>query len=296
MAKYTQSKLMKLSINEKIRALRKLNLATVNETYLENQVRELLNIGYVARPLIVNAPKAYRVRINENKKLFENAQDLWYPPPKCIKAKGRVNDIGESIFYYSDSEDTAIIEKRPNPGEYLTVLEAELIDPNNHPLIMVLGIHEFTARSNPNYGGTPPELDVKQKRFLKKEGISQTNPILQAYLAKEFMRQVTLGNEHEYKITITIAKILMNEPELLNEDGSTAVGITVDGFAYPSIASNNLGANVALKTESADRLYRPVACTLYCVEGKQDDTHYTIGKLMWSTSIEEDGTINWEER
>jgi hypothetical protein len=293
MAKYSQAKRMRLEIRRRIGALRKLNLATVKEAYLEQQVRELLNIGYVARPLLVNASKAYRVRINEDGKPFTNTKDLWYPPAKCIKAKGRANDVGESVFYYSDTENTAVIEKRPDLGDILTVLESELIDPNSHPLVMVLGIHEYTAQSNPKYGGTPPELDVKQKQFIEKEGISKTNPLLQAYLTEEFMRKVSPGNEHEYKITVAITKILMNEPEFLNEDGSPAVGITVDGFAYPSIASNNLGANVALRTESADRLYRPVAATVYRVEEKRDDTHYTLVRLKWSTSIEADGTINW---
>jgi hypothetical protein len=293
MAKYTQAKRMRLEIRRRINALRRLDLAIVKEDYLEQRVRELLNIGYVARPLLVNASKAYRVRLNDDGTLFTNTKDLWYPPAKYIKAKGRVNDVGESVFYYSDSENTAVIEKRPEAGDILTVLESELIDPDRHPLVMVLGIHEYTARSNPKYGGTPPEFDEKQKQFLEKEGISKTNPLLQAYLTEEFMRQVNPGKEHEYNITIAITKILMNEPEMLNEDGSPAVGITVDGFAYPSIAANNLGANVSLRTESADRLYRPVAATIYRVEEKKDDTHYTVGKLKWSTSIEADGTINW---
>lgn len=296
MARYSQTKLMRLEINKRIRTLRKLNLATVDEPYLEKQVRELLNIGYVARPLIVNAPRAFRVRINENRELFTNIKELWHPPPQCIKAKGRVNDVGESVFYYSDSENTAVIEKRPERGDVLTVLEAELVDPNKQPLVMVLGIHEFTAQSNPNYGGTPPQYDVKQKLLTDREGISKTNPLLQSYLTEEFMRRVSFGNEHKYKITIAIAKILMNEPEMLNEDGSPAVGIKVDGFAYPSIASDNLGANVALRTDSADRLYKPVAVIVYRVEEKRDDTHYTVDKLNWSTSIEEDGTINWGSR
>src|SRR5436305_1006044 len=101
MAKYTQSKLMRREIRRRIGALRKLDLATVKEAYLEQQVRELLNIGYVARPLFVNASKAHRVRINEGGTLFTNTTDLWCPPAKCIKAKGRVNDVGESVFYYS---------------------------------------------------------------------------------------------------------------------------------------------------------------------------------------------------
>src|SRR5947209_6255244 len=154
MAKYSQAKLMRLEIRRRIHALRRLNLATVKESHLEQQVRELLNLGYVARPLLVNATKAYRVRLNKGGKLFTNTKDLWYPPASIIKAKGRVNDIGETVFYYSDTENTAVIEKRPDLGDILTVLEAELIDPNKHPLVMVLGIHEYTAKSNPKYGGT----------------------------------------------------------------------------------------------------------------------------------------------
>src|SRR5438045_1343987 len=96
MAKYSKSKLMRLEIRKMIHSLKNLNLATVKETYLEQRVRELLNIGYVARPLLVNASKAYRVRLNEGGTLFTNTKDLWYPPVKYIKAKGRVNDVGES--------------------------------------------------------------------------------------------------------------------------------------------------------------------------------------------------------
>jgi len=294
MAKYSQTKLMKRAIAEKIHILRKLDLVTVKEANLENHVRQLLNIGYLTRPLPVNAQRVFRVRANEDKELFKNTRELWYPPPECIKERGRVNNIGESVFYYSDSLDTAVFEKRPKVKDIITVLEAELIDPEKLPRVMVLGVHEYTAKSNPNYGGTPPQQDVKQKEFEQREGISKTNPILQAYLTDEFLREVKAGNEHEYKITLAIAKILMNEPEILNDDGSPANDVTIDGFAYPSIKSNNLGANVALKTESSDDLFRPVACTLYRVEDfEEDELHYTIGKLMWSSSIEEDGTINW---
>ena len=51
------SKLFKRSIRRRIRDLKKLDLATVDEADLEKEIRELLNIGYVSRLLYINHPK-----------------------------------------------------------------------------------------------------------------------------------------------------------------------------------------------------------------------------------------------
>ena len=85
----------------------------------------------------------------------------------------------------------------------------------------------------------------------------------------------------------------MDQPEIVNDYGMPVPGIKIDGLSYPSIASDKFGANVALRIEAADRLYRPVGCILYRVEKRENSTHYTVGELMRSKSIEPDGTINW---
>jgi len=123
--------------------------------------------------------------------------------------------------------------------------------------------------------------------------LSQTNSILHQYLTKEFVKDVPGGSEAEYKITSTIARILINEPETISDDGSVVSDVKIDGIAYPSIAANKFGANVALTTESADRLYRPVSCEVNRVEKAHDRLHYTLGTLCWSESIQADGTIKW---
>lgn len=287
------SEKLKHSIETRIRDLEALDLAAVDELYLETQIRELLNFGYVSRLLYISLPKIYRVRINENNEAFENARQLWWPPSECIKEIGRLNRIGESVFYCSDSEDTAIIEKQPRGRDVLTLLEAELIDPSEQALVTELGIHEFAGKSNPRYGGTPPDFDVRLKQFMRSEGISQTNPLLRDYLIKEFLKDVDANRKHEYKTTIAIAHILIDEPGLVNEDGILIPTIQIDGLSYPSIASERLGANFALRTDAADRLYKPVACTVYRVEDRKDATHYTVGELIKSKSIHPDGRINW---
>ena len=282
------------SIKARIRDLKKLDLATVNDAYLERQIRELLDVGYVSRLLYINLPRVYRVRINENNKPFKNTRQLWWPPPGSIKEIGRLNRIGESVFYCSDSEDTAIIEKQPRERDVLTVLEAALIDPSKQALVTELGVHEFSGKSNPKYGGTPPGSDLRLKQFTKSEGISQTNPLLRDYLTKEFLKDVAPNKKHQYKTTIAIAHILINDPEIVNEeDGMPVPSIKIDGLSYPSIASEKLGANFALRIEAADRLYKPVACTVYRVEKRKTATSYTVGTLMKSESIQPNGTIDW---
>jgi len=55
-----------------------------------------------------------------------------------------------------------------------------------------------------------------------------------------------------------------------------------------------LGANVALKTDSADKLYKPASCIAYRVKEANPKYPYTMGKLCWSKSIDDNGKIEWE--
>src|SRR5260370_41466400 len=130
-----------------IDAVKKLDLFTVDCAYVENQIRVLLNVGYVSRLLNIRHPVVYRVRINETNEPFKNTREVWWPKPECIKVKGRLNDAAESVFYCSDSENTAIIEKQPRLGAVLTLVEAELIDRDKMPLVVELGLPEVTGKS-----------------------------------------------------------------------------------------------------------------------------------------------------
>src|ERR1700742_377715 len=145
MTRYSHTKLFRIRVNKQLQLVRRLNLKTVNEEYLRREIRTLLETGYVSRLLYVNHSRVYRVRINEGRTLFENARQLWWPPPEAIKEKGRLNDIGQSIYYCSDSESTAVLEKRPAEGAIITILESELIAPSKQPLVTEVGIHEYTG-------------------------------------------------------------------------------------------------------------------------------------------------------
>src|SRR5260370_28261061 len=117
---------------------------------------------------------------------------------------------------------TAIIEIRPDVGDLLTVFEISLKDVKLQPLVMTVGIHEFTAKSNPKYGGTPPGQDEAHQLFLKREGLVETNPMLDQYLTEVFMQVVDDDNEDAYKLTASIARIMFGQDEFFYKDGKPA--------------------------------------------------------------------------
>jgi len=292
MSKYSQTKLIRKAIQKEIRSLERIDLRTANDKHIKQLISRLLGHGHIQRILNVRSPQAFRVRINEKGNLFENVKDLWWPPADCVR-RGRCNDEGQPVFYYSDSEETAIIEKQPDEGDILTVITCELIEPTKMPNIVSIGVHEFTGKSNPNYGGTPPDRDLKLQELLRSEGLSKITPLLEGYLVDEFLGESST-DDSRYKITSIIARTLIDRFETVTEEGVPVPEVSLDGIAYPSIRCDMLGANVALKTESADKLYKPVSCIVHRVTEAHPKYPYAVGKLCWSTSIDNDGNIEWE--
>jgi hypothetical protein len=162
------------------------------------------------------------------------------------------------------------------------------------PNAVSVGVHEYTGKSNPNYGGTPPARDQRLQELLRHEGLAKITPLLENYLVAEFLKDVSANDEYEYKTTSIIARLLIEKPDVVTEEGVSVPGVTLDGIAYPSSRCDMLGANVALKTDSADRLYGPVGCIVYRVEEANPKYPYNVGKLCWSKSIDDDGKIEWE--
>lgn len=66
MAKYSRTKILRLEIQKRISALKRIDLKQIGDRDIERQVGSLLGIGYVTRPLYLNKPNVYRVRANRD--------------------------------------------------------------------------------------------------------------------------------------------------------------------------------------------------------------------------------------
>jgi hypothetical protein len=257
------------AITEQIRELELFDLRTVDDDRIYQKVLQLM-ASYGGRQIGLNpANRFYRVRKNFNERLRNNKGLEWYPPlftqlrltwypqPESCTTRGRVNRVGESVFYCANSIDTAVLEMKPKIGEYLTILECAFVNENAEPNIFESGIHEGPGRFNPNYGASPPDEDHKYQGFLNQQGITEQTRLIRSFLVRQFMKVVEVGSEHEYKITNAIANVLLKEFAFIRKTDFMPVELKADGIAYASIAAEAKGANIAFTCEAADRLLRP---------------------------------------
>lgn len=290
---------------ELIAELEALDLRSVEDDGVYQQVRWLM-ARYGARQTGLNPlNRFYRIRKNLDERirsnqslewyppLFSEVRSLWYPPAKHSMTRGRVNRPGESVFYCADSIDTAMLEMRAKVGEYLTILECAFVNDEVKPNIFEAGIHEGPGSFNPNYGDTPPDKDQQYQRYLDREGISEQTRLIREFLVKQFRKTVEPGSEHEYKITNSIAGVLLNEFGFLRKTDLALVEMEADGIAYASIASEAKGANIAFTCAAADRLLKPVACGVFIVEESENSPWGAIRRTHKAKSNTTSGDILW---
>lgn len=234
---------------------------------------------FVTQTLVWKAPTIYRARRHSsNKLLFENTQELIYP--KKATTLGRLNDIGESLFYGASHHDTALLEMRPKLGEEFTVLESRLISSESAPKFMEVGIRELITKQNHS-----PDFMKQNREMLERSLGNEDNK-----------KRYRLINDFLVKVMTKVVK----ENELHNYRGTIAIGqfyiwgnLLADGMIYPSIS--RLGAEcIAIKPESYDRYYHPYRCfkiiitdidsvgipRAYCVDNSIKIQ--TNGQIVWT--------------
>ena len=102
-------------------------------------------------------------------------------------------------------------------------------------------------------------------------------------MAREFLKVVDRNKEYEFKLTIAIAEFLFSF--------ETDLG-TVDGIAYPSIASNWYNANVAFLPKAFHRIYKPVGALWQRIDEIKSDSGFGVGEMV-AKDITDQGNIKW---
>jgi hypothetical protein len=266
------------SIEQQIRNLNVCDKQSVSINVFKQQLSQLIQ-GYSCITISIDAPYIFRARKTNPERLFSQVTELWYPPADKILRYGRLNNIGSSLFYSADTEDTALYEMRPQVGDLYTILRCRLKDPGIIPHVMELGIAERSSQYDHPLRHSILENTVAGREFLRDEGNIKSNLAIRTFLAKEFTRIVEPGNEFEYKITIALAEILMDSDR-------------IDGVCYPSIATKT-GSNLTLKPTSVDRLYEADDSWVLRIEQDLRPQGFQVLCVAKAKSISSDGAIKW---
>lgn len=179
------------------------------ESFYNSYNITVLNIGNIS---------AFRVRKLDHGTEHDTTKSLWAPPSKYVKQIGRANDIGESIFYAAFDPLTAILEGRIREGDEFS-----------------LAVYYLEPKEDWNMSSvviSVPKKGVTQAKELDEYSIS-----LSKFMVDEFTKEIEEGNEHEYKKSCAMAKILFRLPNK-------------DSVVYPSI-QNEDRVNIAMVEEKA---------------------------------------------
>ena len=164
----------------------------------------------------------YRVRVCDGDKPHLASHEIWVPPTEVLKSIGRVNDIGQRIFYGALHPFTAIKEARITAGQYFSmgVYHLKAIDDYDMTSVVIK---------------TPPQPSPSRPLF------EQLAHEISIFVVSEFTKFVEFGQEHHYKKSCAMSQTLLSLPNK-------------DSLLYPSLQDANM-INLALpEAAAAERL------------------------------------------
>jgi RNA binding exosome subunit len=259
-----------------IKAYQSLDFKTASIEDADKLLRLIIK-HFVTQTLVWNSPVIFRARKHIDEVLFKNTDELIYP--KNPTTLGRLNNIGESLFYGASHHDTALLEMRPKLGDEITILESRLINLKNAPKFMEVGLRELMTSQNNHH-----EFIKQNKTMLKNTLATEDNQkrysAINNFLVNEITKIIKNDESHKYKGTIAIGQFYIKGNNL------------ADGMLYPSI--NRTGAEcIAIKPESYHRFYRPDRCFKIKIVGMNSVGMPGAHCVDNSTKIDFDGNITW---
>ena len=111
-------------VADRIKRAESLDLTTATSEELGAITNDCLR-GYTCPRLplgTLGLRSLYRA-VKPNGRVIETVKHIRNPPPECVRAYGRANRPGESVFYGATEIDTALLEMRPEVGDRLVVSE-----------------------------------------------------------------------------------------------------------------------------------------------------------------------------
>ncbi|MEO7978378.1 hypothetical protein [Flavobacterium sp.] len=168
---------------------------------------------------------------------FTCESQFWNPPIDLCLKRGRCNDIHESLLYCSTEIFTAIIEVRPEKGEFVTIALFKPLEPEKYKGARVKFVGLKSLSKIPQLEhilGDDIEKDLEELE-------------LDEILDDLFHKKITPETEDLYRLSIAVTKSMMTtlyEPD-------EGVYYEIHGMLYPSIECNRESFNIIYKPEHA---------------------------------------------
>jgi len=283
------SKLDHKSIERTIEFVKRGDLKTIQIDEIKASLNEILSAYGAYAKSIGKGHHLFRaMKHNPDEERFHSLTRI-YPDPTYLTKLGRANRKHQAMYYLSGDCVVALHEVKAKPGDVVTILECVPHD-DLSPILIPIGIDELLARHGVKAGGDFPHASVRIQELLKHDDRNlQKYWMIDEFLRTEFLKEVTEGNEHEYKTTVAIAELLLSY---------SIPPRRIDGLAYPTIAAGWIHANVALPPETFHQFYVPLACHRVKIRGLRPNHGFLLDREigLMSKEIDDDGVIIWPDQ
>lgn len=201
---------------------------------------------------------------------FKQEGEFWNRPldEKNPIPLGRCNIENESVFYCSTDMATAILEVKPQKGEFISVASFELknILPFNGSRM------NFIGRS---YLSKIPTLSNLMKLV---ELPSDECNLTDDFLDRLFHKNITEDNKYLYKLSAAVTKCMM---KYVNDE--TLGKIPMNGLIYPSIERDKKNFNIMYKPEHV-RLHYSLAevKTFEVIENNVEEIKLSLNRIGYT--------------
>jgi hypothetical protein len=202
-----------------------------------------------------------------------------YPPADKVTKLGRLNRIGQPMFYSSRAAAAVYYEIHAKPGQRVAVSTWEFIE----PLWMHnLGYHEDSLR---RIGGPADGQRLRLTNPIANE--TKFNAHLRRQLSEAFTEDVGEGQEERYKLPIAINEVLFDDAGPLPTHVSDGPRCgEAAATVYPAMQMRGIADNLAIWPKFVDRWLRLKAVSYVLVEAA-DATRsaYSISGIDMSEGV-----------
>lgn len=245
-------KINRRRLQENIRRMTEMSISDVDDSYI-NLILSRLMTGYTTQTALINRGlKLYRVRKCDKPNLVS---EISYPPSKFVTSYGRGNLIGQSVFYGSTLEQSALAEVDCKIGDRVILSEWEVASE------LQLNHIGFTQKTKKALNST---RDLhKIYGFVKNtHNYSKLNSMIHEYLSYIFSKPTEAGREQEqYKCSANLAQIMVHNKNY-------------DGLLYPAVKLFGNCNNILLKTNSVDEKLKPIKASYASIVDIKYNTYY----------------------
>ncbi len=263
------------------------DIETIEIEDLQKQFEIIVSGYYNDFPQLFPPKLFYRgIRYVNKPTEFHN---LIYPPTEKAVIN-RVNAKGESLFYCSDDHDTIFHELSIKEGERIIMTKWLSIKP------ILCAIVGYAKQSFSNLTALRPNPH-NQKHFLHIIGDIIENEKLEELFSEVFCQKVNDDNQSHYKVSIALARVLLN-PKILDrriksiEQLKNSTKPLINGIVYPTIKNDAVSENYCFSKETIDKNFLEVDQIEYIeISGIEKGLYqYKILDIAFSLT---DNRVNW---